>query len=247
MKEKVTESKGLNGKRIVLLGGTSGFGLATALAAAGEGAEIIVVSSKQQRVDEALSALPPGSTGYATDISNEQQVEALFAKIGAFDHLVFTAGETLELGELPALKLDEVKQFFDVRFWGAVTAAKYGSPFIRKGGSITLTNGIACLRPWKGWTVAAGVTGAIESLTRALAVDLAPIRVNAVCAGLVRTNLWANIPEADREAMFNDVGSKLLTGKVGEPEDIAEAYLYLMKNNFSTGQVIISDGGGVLV
>jgi len=246
MEQKVKASS-LNDKRIVLVGGTSGFGLATAIAAAGEGAAVIVVSSSQNRVETALSALPAGSTGYAANINDEQQVEALFAKIGEFDHLVFTAGETLQVSELPTLKFDEAKQFFNIRFWGALAAAKYGSPFIRKGGSIILTNGIAGLRPWKGWTVVAGLTGAIESLTRALAVDLAPLRVNAVCAGLVRTNLWNNIPEGDREAMFTDVGSKLLTGKVGEATDIAESYLYLMKNNFSTGQVIIADGGGVLV
>ncbi len=247
MKDTVNTAQGLQGKRIVLLGGTSGFGRATAIAAAQEGAEIIVVSSQQKRIDEALANLPAGSKGYAANLADEQQVEELFKTIGEFDHLVFTAGETLQLAELPALKMDEARQFFNLRFWGALMAAKYGSPFIRQGGSITLTNGIVGLRPWKGWVVAAGVTGAVEALTRALAVDLAPIRVNAVCAGMVRTDLWSNIPEADREAMFNDVGSKLLTGKIGEPEDIAQAFLYLMRGNFSTGQVVVVDGGGVLV
>ena len=103
------------------------------------------------------------------------------------------------------------------------------------------------LRPIKGWAVAASITGAMESLTRALAIELAPIRVNAVCAGVVRTNLWENIPVADREAMFKEMGSKLLTGRVGEPEDIAEAFLYLLHGNYTTGQVIVADGGGVLV
>jgi NAD(P)-dependent dehydrogenase (short-subunit alcohol dehydrogenase family) len=248
MKDIVThESKSLKGKQIVLLGGTSGFGLATALAAAAEGTEITIVSSRQQKVDQALAALPPGSKGYAVNLTDEEQVAALFVQIGEFDHLVFTAGETLQLIELTSLKMDEAKQFFNLRFWGAMMAAKYGSPFIRKGGSIILTNGTIGLRPWKGWVVAAGLTGAIESLTRALAVELAPIRVNTVCAGMARTELWGNISETEREAMFNDVGGKLLTGKIGEATDIAEAYLYQMKNNFSTGQVIVTDGGGVLV
>jgi len=238
---------GLRGKKIVLLGGTSGFGLATALAAAEEGAEVVVVSSRQQRVDEALSALPPGSKGYAVNLTDEQQIAGLFNQIGEFDHLIFTAGETLQLNELPSVKMDEARQFFEVRYWGALMAAKYGSPFMRKGGSITLTNGTIGLRPRKGWAVAASLTCAIEGLTRALAVELAPLRVNAVCAGMARTELWSNIPEVDREAMFNEHGSKLLTGRVGEASDIAEAFLYLMKGNFSTGQVIVVDGGGVLV
>ena len=245
MKDKVNSN--LRGKRIVLLGGTSGFGLATAKAAAEEGANIVVVSSSQQRVDNALSQLPEGSEGYTANLANEQQVENLFKQIGEFDHLVFTAGETLQLKELSNVNMDDARQFFNIRYWGALMAAKYGSRYIRSGGSITLTNGTIGLRPWKGWTVAASITGAIESLTRALAVELAPIRVNAVCAGMVRTDLWGNISETEREAMFSDVGSKLLTGKIGEANDIAEAFLYLLKGNYTTGQIIVADGGGVLV
>ncbi len=244
MKDKV---KTLEGKRIVLLGGTSGVGLAIAVAAAEEGARIVVVSSRQQRVDSALAGLPKGTEGYVADLADEHQVETLFKKIGKFDHLVFTAGETLQLSELPDVKIDTARQFFNLRYWGALMAVKYGSPNIRKNGSITLTTGTVGLRPWKGWTVAASITGAVDALTRALAVELAPIRVNAVCPGVVKTDLWGNMPEADREALYTNVGSKLLTGRVGEAEDLAEAYLYLMKGNFSTGQVIVVDGGGVLV
>jgi NAD(P)-dependent dehydrogenase (short-subunit alcohol dehydrogenase family) len=245
MKDK--ENRSLQGKRIVLLGGTSGLGLATAKAAADEGANIVVVSSRQQRVDNALALLPAGSEGYVADLADEQQVENLFKQIGEFDHLVFTAGENLQLNELSTVKMDQARQFFNIRYWGALMAAKYGSQYIRKGGSITLTNGIVGMRPIKGWTIAASITGAVESLTRALAVELAPIRVNAVCAGVVRTDLWSNIPEADREAMFNQMGSHLLTGRIGEADDIAEAFLYLMHGNYTTGQIVVADGGGVLV
>jgi len=241
------KDKELEGKRIVLLGGTSGVGLATAAAAANQGAKVVVVSSRQQKVDSALAALPKGSEGYAADLADEQQIEGLFKKIGEFDHLVFTAGETLQLSELPDVKLDVAKQFFSLRYWGALMAVKYGSPNIRKGGSITLTTGTVGLRPWKGWTVAASITGAVDALTRALAVELAPIRVNAVCPGVVKTDLWSNMTEADREALYANVGSKLLTGRVGEAEDLAEAYLYLVRGNYTTGQVIVVDGGSVLV
>ncbi len=246
-KETGRTNSSLQGKRIVLLGGTSGFGLATAQAAASEGADVVVVSSQQQKINTALATLPAGSKGYAVDLNNEQQIDTFFKGVGEFDHLVFTAGETLQLSELPDVKMDEARNFFNLRFWSALMAAKYGSPFIRKGGSVILTNGTIGKRPWKGWAVAAGITGAVEALTRALAVELAPIRVNAVCAGMVRTELWGNMPEVDREAMFNDYGSKLLTGAVGNPEDIAEAFLYLMHGKYTTGQVVVVDGGGVLV
>jgi len=247
MKNIEANSSKLKDKRIVLIGGTSGFGLATAKAAAAEGAKVMVVSSRQQKVDEALAVLPEGSDGFAADISDEKQVEDLFNKIGEFDHLVFSAGENLQWSELSSLDIEKSKNFLNIRFWGAIMAAKYGSKKIRKGGSIILTNGTVGLRPMKGWVIGASITGAVESLTRALAVELAPVRVNAVCAGVVRTDLWANMPEAGRKTFFQDFGSKLLTGRVGEAEDIAEAYLYLLKGNYTTGQVIIADGGGVLV
>jgi NAD(P)-dependent dehydrogenase (short-subunit alcohol dehydrogenase family) len=237
----------LKGKRIVLLGGTSGFGLATAKAAAEEGAEVIVASSSQARVDAALASLPAGSAGYAANLTDETAVKELFEKIGAFDHLVFTAGEALLISKLDNMDFEAAKAAFNLRFWGAMMAAKYAAGSINKGGSITLTTGIAGLRPWKDWSVAAGVTGAIESLARALAVELAPIRVNAVSAGVVNTNLWGNMPDADRLAMFAQVGSQLPVGRVGEAEDLALCYLCLMKQPFSTGQTIIVDGGAVIV
>jgi NAD(P)-dependent dehydrogenase (short-subunit alcohol dehydrogenase family) len=121
----------------------------------------------------------------------------------------------------------------------------FGSRKIRSGGSITLTNGIVGLRPVKGWTVAASITGAVEALTRALAIELAT-RVNLVCAGFVKTELWGGMPEAERNQMFDRIAQKLPAGRVGEAAEIAQAYLYLMREKFSTGAVIVVDGGGVL-
>jgi len=237
----------LAGKQVVILGGTSGIGLATALAVAREGASIVVVSSNRQRVDEALFLLPQDSRGFVADLGDESQIETLFKEIGEFDHLVFTAGDSLKFTELASLDINEAKQSINLRFWGSVTAAKFGAPLIREGGSITLTTGAIGQRPRKGTTVIAGMASAINGLTRALAFELAPIRVNAVCAGTVRTNLLANIPGPEREVLFNNIGSKLLTGKVGEADDLAEAYLYLMRGSFTTGQILVVDGGSLLV
>lgn len=237
----------LSGKKVILLGGTSGFGLETAIAAANEGASVVVVSSSQQKVDEALAVLPEGNKGFTADLGDEKQVEQLFKKTGPFDHLIFTAGDSLKFSELHELDIDDAKQSINLRFWGAIMAVKHGAPQIRKGGSITLTTGALGRRPRKGALVIAGMASAIEGLTRALAIELAPIRVNAVCAGTVKTNLLSNMPEAEREAFFNRVGSKLLTGKVGNTKDLAEAYLYLMRGSFTTGQIIVADGGSLLV
>jgi NAD(P)-dependent dehydrogenase (short-subunit alcohol dehydrogenase family) len=212
-----------------------------------EGAAVVVASSRKEKVARALAALPDGAEGHALDLSDEAQVGALFARIGALDHLVYTAGEALQLGELDATALAQARQAFELRYWGALAAVKHGSHSIRAGGSIVLTTGIASARPRTGWTVGASICGAMEALTRALAVELAPVRVNAVSPGVVRTTLWSNMSEADREAMYRQVGAAIPVGRVGEPHDIAQAYLYLMRADFSTGQVITIDGGTVLV
>ena len=237
----------LNGKRIVVLGGSSGIGLATAQAAARDGASVVIASSRQARVDQALATLPADTVGHALDLSDADAVQALFARLGAFDHLVFTAGETLQLGKLADTDVDVARRFFGLRYWGAFLAAKYGSGSIRAGGSIVFTSGLAGQRPHAGWALGASICSAMEGLTRALAVELAPIRVNIVCPGVVKTPLWANMTETDREALYRQMEGRLLVGHVGEPEEIAEAYLYLMRQSYGTGQVLVVDGGGALV
>jgi NAD(P)-dependent dehydrogenase (short-subunit alcohol dehydrogenase family) len=237
----------LKDKRVVIAGGSSGIGFATAAAAAREGAQVIIASRNAERVAAALANLPAGAQGQSVDFTDEAQVKNWFEKIGPFDHLVYTAGETLQLGLLADTDVQTARLAFEVRYWGAFTVVKYGHASIRKGGSIVLTTGIAGLRPHKGWTVPSSTLGAMESLTRALAVELAPLRVNAVSPGIVRTPLWDNMSASDRDAMYALFAAALPTGYIGEAEDIAQTYLYLMQERFSTGQMIVVDGGGVLV
>ena len=237
----------LTEKRVVVLGGSSGIGLATAQAAAQAGASVVIVSSRKARVDAALSVLPAGAEGHALDLANETAVQALFAKLGGFDHLVFTAGESLQLGNLADTDIEGARRFFDLRYWGALLAAKYGSGNIRPGGSIVFTSGLAGTRPHAGWALGASICSAMEGLTRALAVELAPVRVNIVCPGVVKSPLWAGMTEDARAALYRQTAEKLLVGHVGETEEIAEAYLYLMRQTYGTGQVLVVDGGAALV
>lgn len=241
------QSKTLSGKKVIILGGSSGLGLATAKAAATEGANIIIVSGNRQRIDQALTELPKGSEGYATDLRKEKNIASLFEGIGAFDHLVYTAAENLSLSTIRDLAIDEAREFFTLRYWSAVAAVKYGAPHIRAGGSINLTSGIASARPGKGWALAASICGAMEGFVRAAAVELAPIRVNSVVPGVVKTNLWNSLSETDRNNLYKTVGDSLLVGRVGEAEDIARAFLYLMQQSFGTGLNMVIDGGAVLV
>ena len=237
----------LKQKRIVILGGSSGIGLATAMAAARENAELVIASSRQASLDRALAVLPAGTKGHVVDLADQSAVRTLFDGLGAFDHLVFTAGENLQLGPIAATEIEQAQHFWKLRYWGAFMAAKYGSPNIRSGGSIVFTSGLAGQRPHPGWSVASSICGAMEGLTRALAVELAPIRVNIVSPGVVKTPLWNNMKETDREALYRQMDEKLLVGHAGESEEIAEAYIYLMRQTYGTGQTIVVDGGGALV
>jgi NAD(P)-dependent dehydrogenase (short-subunit alcohol dehydrogenase family) len=237
----------LKGKKVVILGGSSGIGLAIAKAAAAQGAELTIISSNRQRIDNALAELPANSTGFAVDLGNEQQVSALFTKLRQLDHLVYTAGESLQLTNIEDTAIDDARQFFNLRYWGAFTAVKYAAPHINEGGSITLTGGVAGARPGKGWSLGASICAAMEGFTRAMAVELAPIRVNLVSPGIVKTNLWANMDNADRNAMYDHYSSQLPVKYVAGPEDIAQSYLYLMQQKYATGQVVVADGGYVLI
>jgi NAD(P)-dependent dehydrogenase (short-subunit alcohol dehydrogenase family) len=208
---------------------------------------VVVVSGNKERVDKAVKDLPAGTAGYAVNVTDENAVCKFFEELGAFDHLVFTAGEALQFAQLDNLTMDDARHFFDTRFWGALMAAKYAAAYINKNGSITLTNGIVGLRPLKGWTLAASVCGAVEALTRALAIELAPIRVNAVCAGVVKTDLWKNLKEEDKQQMYETIAATIPVARAGEANDLAKTYLYLMQQEFGTGQCLVVDGGAVLV
>ncbi len=166
----------LKDSRIVVLGGTSGIGLAVARAAISEGAEVVVGSSSTTRVSEAVAALGGNANGHAVDLSDEAATRAFFQRVGEFDHLAYTAGEPLQLLGLEA-DLADVRRFFELRYWGALAAAKYAHGSIRRGGSLVFTSGTAGARPQgPGWAAASSICAAMEGLTRALAVEVKPLR-----------------------------------------------------------------------
>ena len=237
----------LRTKHVVVVGGTSGIGFAVAEAALGEHARVIVASSNRANVESAVKRLE-GASGVALDVTKEAAVAEVFAQLGRFDHLVFTAGDwNLRRGPLADVDLEFAKSNFTVRFWGALTVIKHAHKFISPGGSITLTDGMIAHRPSKGSAVSTAMAGAVEHLTRGLAVELAPIRVNAVCPGLIRTGVWDSIPEERRAEQFERMTKRQPLPRVGEPEEAAEAYLYLMRGGYTTGQVLHVDGGGSVV
>lgn len=246
MKIKANEFT-LEGKTVIILGGSSGLGLATAAAAANDGAKVIIVSGNQNRINEALKSLPESCSGISVDLSKEENIKNFFDSVEAFDHLVYTAGENLTLHNIDETDIEEARTFFNLRYWGAFAAVKYASKKIKAGGSINLTGGTAAPRPGTGWGIAASICAAMEGFTRAMAVELAPTRVNLVAPGVVKTNLWNSMSEEDRSNLYTVVGESLPVKRVGEASDIAQTFLYNMKQQYATGQVIYVDGGSLLV
>ncbi len=237
----------LKNQRILVFGGSAGIGHATARLSADAEASVVIVSRSQARIDAALQQLPNTAEGYTADLSDERQIRQVLDQVGAIDHLVYTAGESLALSVLEETDLQAARGFLETRLWGALTAVKYGQRQLRPGGSIVLMSGSAAARPQAGWTVAAAICGAIEAITRALAVELAPLRVNAVAPGIVRTDLWAGLPDDAREAMYATARDQQPVRRVGEADDIAAAIVYLMSNGYTTGISLPIDGGSVLV
>jgi NAD(P)-dependent dehydrogenase (short-subunit alcohol dehydrogenase family) len=237
----------LTSKRVVIIGGTSGIGLATAHAAIDAGAEVIIASSRQSSIDAALGELSAGTTGHALDVLDTAAVRSFFDNVGEFDHLAYTAGESLSLMPIDGMNLDQARSFFQIRFFGALNAVSIAAKHIRREGSITLTSGSARTRPGAGWSVASSLCGATTSLAGALAVELAPIRVNVVEPGIVRSPLWSGMNAEDQQAMFDQQAATLPAGRVGEVEDVAQAFLYSMTQSFMTGTSIPVDGGALLV
>ena len=234
----------LRGRKVVVIGGTSGIGFGVARAARDAGATVVVASSSVANVEAAIQRLGDGVEGSAVDVTNEADVANFFERIGPYDHLVFTAGDWGARGGGPPAGWDitSAGAIFAVRFWGAVIAVKYGHRLISQDGSITITDGAMAHRPRRGAALNAAMLGAIEHLARGLAVDLAPVRVNAVCPGLVRTEALKNVPE---EQLLKMTGRQPVP-RPGDPAEIAEAYLYLMRGTYTTGQVLRVDGGSAL-
>lgn len=234
----------LNGSKVLVIGGASGVGFAVAAAALEAGAEVIVGSSQAGRIQAAAEALGGGAVGRAVDVKDEASVAAFFEAAGAFDHLVFTAGDWGHMfGGTRDLDVEASKARMEVRFWGAARAAKHATRQIASEGSITLTGGMLAHRPMPGAPLTTASAHTTEGLALGLARDLAPIRVNAVCLGLILSEQVQNMGEA----MVKGFTANLPLPRGGTVEEAAEAYLYLMRATYVTGQVVRVDGGGSLV
>ena len=232
-------------KRLVVIGGSSGMGLATAKAATAAGAQVVIASRSKEKLEQARREIGGDTEVMPLDVRDEAAIQAFFDQVGEFDHLT-TPGNEAAGGPFLTRETAEVRADFDSKFWGQYLAAKYGAPFIRPGGSIVFFSGIYSQRPSVGVSGVAAINSAIEGLARGLAVELAPIRVNAVSPGLIDTPIFAGMPKEVRNEMFQRFAAAAPLKRVGRPEEIAQTVLYLMSNTLCTGSTLYVDSGYTL-
>ncbi len=231
----------LAGKKVVVVGGSSGIGLATAALAKSEGADVVVASRNAERLKAAAEKL--GVTAVATDVTNDESVVNLFKICGPVDHVVVTAAQ-LRTGPFKTVSMDDVRATMEGKFWGAWRVARAAE--IRAGGSLTLVSGFLSVRPRPNSAIVSAANGALESLARALALELAPVRVNAVSPGIIDTPIRAAMPEAARRDMLAKIAAALPVARVGAADDIARQILAFMTNGFATGSIVYVDGGALI-
>jgi NAD(P)-dependent dehydrogenase (short-subunit alcohol dehydrogenase family) len=233
------------GQRAIIIGGSSGIGLAAARALAARGAQVVIAGRSLEKLERALPQIGDGAQARPLDISQEAAVEEFFASIGNFDHLV-TSVSTSVVGTILDTEVVRARQAFDTKFWGQYVAARAAARRIRRDGSITLVSGIAGRRPPAGGTVLAAQNGAVEAFTRAAAVEFAPVRVNAIAPGLIDTPFWEHAGAGKRDAIYAASAARAPLRRVGSPEDCAAAIVALIESSYITGVVIDVDGGALL-
>jgi NAD(P)-dependent dehydrogenase (short-subunit alcohol dehydrogenase family) len=231
----------LQGKKVVVVGGSSGIGLATAVLAKAAGAEVIIASRNAEKLKAAADKI--GVKAIAADVTNDDSVVNLFRTSGPVDHVVVTAAQ-LKTGPFKTVAMEDVRATMEGKFWGAWRVARAAD--INAGGSITLVSGFLSIRPRPNSAIVGAANGAIESLTRGLALELAPVRVNCVSPGIIDTPIRAGMPEAARLDMLGKIAAALPVGRVGVADDIARQIMTFMTVGFASGSIVYIDGGALV-
>jgi NAD(P)-dependent dehydrogenase (short-subunit alcohol dehydrogenase family) len=231
----------LKASRIVITGGGSGIGLATARLAAAQGASVVLMGRRESRLQGAVEAIGPAASYRVLDVTDGDAVTQAFKAIGRFDHLV-TCAAGITIGPFAELPESALREFFEVKFWGQVRAIRAALPHLSREGSIVTLSGFLYRKPSAGYAAFAAVNGAIEALVKVLAIELAPVRVNALVPGQVDT-LRDIIGEAANRGRNEAAAAKLPVGRIGNPDDLAHAALFLLENRFTTGTALDVDGG----
>jgi NAD(P)-dependent dehydrogenase (short-subunit alcohol dehydrogenase family) len=233
----------LKSQRVLVIGGSSGIGLATAIAAANADASVTIASRSQAKREAALSDVGSNARAVGLDTGDEAAVERFFANEAAWDHVIISAAQTAT-GPIRQLSLDAAKAAMESKFWGAYRVARAAK--INDSGTLTFVSGFLAVRPSATSVLQGAINAALEGLARGLALELAPIRVNTVSPGLIETPLWSGMPEEKRAAIFANAAKTLPARRIGQPVDIANAIMFLLTTPFATGSTVRVDGGGAI-
>ena len=233
----------LAGKRVLVVGGSSGIGAAIAKALLALGADITIASRNKEKLTSAAAGIGVGVNTAVLDTTDAAAVEKFFADKVNFDHVVISAAQTPS-GPVRQLSLIDAYSAMDSKFWGAYRVAR--SANIAEGGSLTFVSGFLSVRPSKTAVLQGAINAAIEGLARGLALELSPVRVNTVSPGLIATPLWSKLSDEARQSMYEGAAARLPARRVGQPEDIANAVCYLVTTAYTTGSTVLVDGGGAI-
>jgi NAD(P)-dependent dehydrogenase (short-subunit alcohol dehydrogenase family) len=226
---------------VVVIGGSSGIGLATAKLASAAGAKVTIAGRDEARLAAALDALPDDARGVALDVADESAVRELFDSFDHVDHVATLAGTHVS-GALADLDTEELHGPVDNRFWGPLYVGKHAAPKMTTG-SITLCTGAGVARPRAGNAIVTAAAGGSEFLARAMAVELAPVRVNVVRPGIVDTPLLDRLAPGDPQRVREAMAKRVPLGRIAQPDEIADAIVFLMSNQYVTGATLTVDGG----
>ncbi|AKM03962.1 SDR family oxidoreductase [Burkholderia pyrrocinia] len=233
----------LNDQKVLVVGGSSGIGEATARAFAECGASVTIASRDAAKLTASADRIGYGVRTGVMDITEDASVRAFLDSAGEFDHVVVSAAQT-PTGPVRGLELADAYAAMNSKFWGAYRVAR--AVRIRQGGSLTFVSGFLSVRPSKTSVLQGAINAALESLARGLALELSPVRVNTVSPGLIATPLWSKIDAQTRDRMYEGAAARLPAGRVGQPEDVANAILYLASTPYATGSTVLVDGGGAI-
>ena len=233
----------LSGQTVVVIGGGSGVGLATAGLAKEAGARVVIVGRSRDRLDEAVAALGGGVRGEQVDASDGEALDAFHARTGRFDHLVIAASGGLGGGPFPTLARDALAGGFDGKFWVQWRCAQAALPHLSPDGSVTFVTAASARAVSPGVSGLAAINGALGAMVLPLAHELAPLRVNAVSPGVIDTPWWDRQPEEMKRRVFDRITASVPARRVGRAEDVADAIVFLAGARYVTGVILDVDGG----
>jgi NAD(P)-dependent dehydrogenase (short-subunit alcohol dehydrogenase family) len=234
----------LQDQRVLVVGGTSGMGLGVAQAALDAGASVIVAGRRPLAERRGLDAPEARLRHALVDVTDEASVRALFDDVGGLDHVMVTAAPSPgSWGPFLDRDVTQIRRYLDDKLIGNLACARYAAPRLRPGGSITFLTGVAAVKPRAGMVMVSVAFAALEALSRALAVELGPLRVNTIRPGFIDSDMWSFLDEQAREQLRAKVRSTFPVQRTGAIEDIGHAAVFLMTNPYVTGAIIEVTGG----